>query len=46
MIVKIYAGDDGKSHFDQVDPNDWQTDWSIDPTNGPINFRSRFGLFL
>ena len=41
MIVKIYAGDDGKPHFAQVDPKDWQTDWSIDPANGPINFRSR-----
>ena len=41
MIVKIYAGVDGKSHFDHVDPKDWQTDWSIDLPSGPINFRSR-----
>ena len=41
MIVKIYPGDDGKSHFEHLDPKEWQTDWAIDPANGPINFRSR-----
>ena len=41
MIVKIYAGDDGKSHFEHVDPKEWQTDWEIDAPKGPINFRSR-----
>ena len=41
MIVKIYPGDDGKSHFEHVDPETWRTDWQIDPAKGPINFRSR-----
>lgn len=41
MIVKIMPGDDGKSHFENVDPKDWQTDWEVDPAKGPINFRSR-----
>ena len=41
MIVSIYAGDDGKSHFAELDPKQWHTDWEIDPANGPINFRSR-----
>lgn len=41
MIVKIYRGDDGRSHFEHVDPEKWQTDREIDPAKGPINFRSR-----
>ena len=41
MIVMIYPGDDGKSHFEHVDQKDWQTDWSIDAAAGAINFRSR-----
>ena len=41
MIVKIYPGDDGSSCFEQVDPEEWRTDWEIDPAKGPINFRSR-----
>ncbi len=41
MIVKIIPGDDGKSHFEQIDPKDWQTDWQVDPVKGPVNFRSR-----
>jgi len=41
MIVKIYPGDDGKSHFEPVDQKEWQTDWEVDPAKGPINFRCR-----
>ena len=41
MIVKIYPGEDGKSHFEHVDPKEWQADWEVDPAKGPINFRSR-----
>ena len=41
MIVKIYPGEDGKSHFEHVKPETWQTDWEVDPASGPINFRSR-----
>ena len=41
MIVKIYPGEDGKSHFEHVKPETWQTDWEVDPARGPINFRSR-----
>ena len=41
MFVKIYSGDDGKSHFEHVDTKAWQTYWAIDQANGPINFRSR-----
>ena len=41
MIVSIYAGEDGQSHFEEVDPKEWRKDWEIDPANEPINFRSR-----
>ena len=41
MIVKIVAGEDGKSHFEHIDPKEWQIDWQVDPAKGPINFRSR-----
>ena len=41
MIVKIFPGEDGKSHFEHADVKDWQTDWEVDPAKGPINFRSR-----
>ena len=30
MIVKVYPGDDGKSHFEHVDPKDWH---SVDKVN-------------
>ena len=46
MIVKIIPGDDGKSHFEHIDPKDWQTDWEVGPTKETVNFRSRApGLF-
>ena len=41
MIVTIYPAEDGKSHFEHVEPETWQTDWEVDPASGPINFRSR-----
>ena len=41
MIVNVYPGDDGKSHFEHVVQKDWQTDWAIEAASGPINFRSR-----
>ena len=47
MFVKIYPGDDGKSHYEYVDPKAWQTDLAIAQANGPINFRTREpGFFM
>lgn len=46
MIVKLVSGEDGKSHFENVDLKDWHTNWEVDPANGPINFRSREAGFF
>jgi hypothetical protein len=41
MIVKIYTGEDEKSHFEDIDASQWPSEWSMKLTNAEVNFRRR-----
>ncbi len=44
MLVRLYTGDDGQSHFEDLDLDTWPEEWSLELTNAKINFARRGGV--
>ena len=43
MLVRLYTGDDGQSHFEDLDLDTWPAEWSLELPNARINFARRGG---
>ncbi len=41
MLVRMYSGDDGQSHFEDLDFDMWPDHWSMTLANANINFGRR-----
>ena len=41
MLVRLFTGDDGESHFEELDVNSWPVEWSITLSGQPVNFKRR-----
>ena len=41
MLVRLFGGDDGASHFEDLDISKWPADWSLTLSNAEINFGRR-----
>ncbi len=41
MLVRMYSGDDGQSHFEDLDFDMWPDHWSMTLANAKINFGRR-----
>ena len=41
MLVRLYAGDDGQSHFEDLDLDAWPTQWDLNLANARIDFARR-----
>ena len=41
MLVKLFTGDDGESHFEDLDMKTWPLEWSITLSGQPVNFKRR-----
>ncbi len=40
-MVRLYSGDDGPSHFEDLDIEAWPTQWDLNLTNARIGFARR-----
>ena len=38
MLVRLYAGDDGQSHFEDLDFGTWPAEWDLNLANARISF--------
>ncbi len=41
MLVRMYSGDDGQSHFEDLDIDTWPAAWELNFTSANINFARR-----
>ncbi len=41
MLVRLYAGDDGQSHFEYLDFDTWPALWDLNLVNARIGFARR-----
>ena len=41
MLVRLFTGDDGESHFEDLDMKTWPSEWSITLSGQPVNFKRR-----
>ena len=41
MILRLFTGDDGESHFEDLDMKAWPEEWSITLSGQPVNFKRR-----
>ena len=43
MYVRLYTGNDGQSHFEDLDLSKWPAEWNLNLPNARINFARRGG---
>jgi hypothetical protein len=41
MLVRLYAGEDGQSHFEELDLHGWPAEWDMHLETAEIRFRRR-----
>ena len=41
MLVRLYSGDDGQSHFEDLDLDTWPAEWELNFANASIKFARR-----
>jgi mannose-6-phosphate isomerase-like protein (cupin superfamily) len=41
MLVRLYSGDDGQSHFEDLDLYAWPEEWAMNFESAEIRFRRR-----
>jgi quercetin dioxygenase-like cupin family protein len=41
MLVRLYAGEDGQSHFEDLDLHGWPAEWDMHVEAAEIRFRRR-----
>ena len=41
MLVRLYSGDDGQSHFEDLDIETWPAEWELNLANARIDFARR-----
>ena len=41
MLVRLYAGDDGQSHFEDLEIDGWPEQWDLNLANPRIDFARR-----
>ncbi|MFQ6028343.1 MAG: hypothetical protein ACE5Q6_12695 [Dehalococcoidia bacterium] len=43
MFVRLYSGDDGQYHFEDLDLGEWPAEWTLSLADAKINFARRGG---